>query len=146
MEMPGEKAPGPDGYIGIFYKSVWELIKHDVLAAIIFFYCQHDHQLNLLNSSHIVLIPKHAEARTIGDYRPISISHSIAKLISKRMANRLAANLTGLISRSQSAFIKRRCIHDNFLYTQNLIKELHRKKKPTLFLKLDIAKAFDTVR
>ena len=30
--------------------------------------------------------------------------------------------------------------------TQNLLKELHRAKKPTLFLKLDIAKAFDTVR
>jgi len=47
---------------------------------------------------------------------------------------------------AQSAFIRRRSIHDNFLYTQNLIRELHRAGKPTLFLKLDIAKAFDTVR
>ena len=39
-----------------------------------------------------------------------------------------------------------RSFHDNFLYTQNLIRELHRAGKPTLFLKLDIAKAFDTVR
>jgi len=51
-----------------------------------------------------------------------------------------------LVSRAQSAFIKRRSIQDNFLYTQNIIRELHRAGKPTLFLKLDIAKAFDTVR
>jgi len=50
------------------------------------------------------------------------------------------------MSRAQSAFIKRRSVHDNFLYTQNIIRELHRAGKPTLFLKLDIAKAFDTVR
>lgn len=62
------------------------------------------------------------------------------------MANRLGAYLDSLVSRSQSAFIKKRSIHDNFLFTQNLIKELYRAKKPTLFLKLDIAKAFDTVR
>ena len=50
------------------------------------------------------------------------------------------------MSRAQSAFIKKRSIHDNFLYTQNLIKELHRAKIPSLVLKLDIAKAFDSVR
>ena len=62
------------------------------------------------------------------------------------MSVRLADELNQLVSRAQSAFIKRRSIHDNFLYTQNLIRDLHRAKKPTLFLKLDIAKAFDTVK
>ena len=33
-----------------------------------------------------------------------------------------------------------------FLYMQNLIRALHRAKKPTLFLTLDIAKAFDAVK
>lgn len=146
LAMPSEKAPGPDGYIGAFFKSCWDLIKQDVLAAITFFFNQHSQQLNLLNSGHIVMIPKHAEAKVIGDYRPISLTHSIAKLISKLLANRLAGCLEQIMSKSQSAFIKRRCIHDNFLFTQNLIRELQRSKKPTLFIKLDIAKAFDTVR
>jgi hypothetical protein len=51
-----------------------------------------------------------------------------------------------VVSRAQSAFIKRRSIQDNFLYTQNLVRALHRSKRPGLFLKLDIAKAFDSVR
>lgn len=58
MRMPGEKAPGPDGYIGVFYKTAWSVIKDDLLAAINLFFNQHAHQLNLLNSGHIVLIPK----------------------------------------------------------------------------------------
>ena len=62
------------------------------------------------------------------------------------LATRLAENLNSLVSQVQSDFIKRRSIHDNFLYTQNIIRELHRAGVPTLFLKLDIAKAFDTVR
>lgn len=62
------------------------------------------------------------------------------------MANRLAPFLNQLVSRSHSAFIKRRSIQDNFLYTQNLVKALHRAKQPALFMKLDIAKAFDSVR
>jgi hypothetical protein len=36
-------------------------------------------------------------------------------------------------------------IHDNFLYVQNLVKELHSARTPSLFLKLDISKAFDSV-
>jgi retron-type reverse transcriptase len=70
----------------------------------------------------------------------------VAKLFSKLLANRLAYELNELVSRAQSAFIKRPSIQDNFLYMQNLIRALHRSKQSALFLKLDIAKAFDNVR
>ncbi|WVZ87981.1 hypothetical protein U9M48_034550, partial [Paspalum notatum var. saurae] len=70
----------------------------------------------------------------------------IAKIISKLLANRLALCLDRLVSRSQSALIIKCSIHDNFLYTQNSVKELHRSRTPALFLKLDFAKAFDSVR
>jgi hypothetical protein len=93
-----------------------------------------------------VPLPKKEDAKVVGDFRPISLSHSIVKLISKMLAARLSSDLDLLVSRAQSAFIRKMSIQDNFLYTQNLIRELHRAGKPTLFLKLDIAKAFDTVR
>ncbi|KAM0847321.1 hypothetical protein ACQ4PT_055094 [Festuca glaucescens] len=50
-----------------------------------------------------------------------------------------------LVSPCQSAFISGRSIQDNFLYVQNLAKHYHQTKTSTLLLKLDIAKAFDTV-
>lgn len=71
--------------------------------------------------------------------------HSISKIFSKLLANRLASLLPSLVSKCQSAFVQKRCIHDNFLHVQNLIKELHRSSTPGLFLKLDISKAFDSV-
>jgi hypothetical protein len=40
---------------------------------------------------------------------------------------------------------RKRCIHDNFMFVQQVIKDLHSKKVPTLFIKLDISKAFDSV-
>ena len=41
--------------------------------------------------------------------------------------------------------MQKRSIHDNFMHVQNLIKDLHRRNIPGLFLKLDISKAFDSV-
>jgi hypothetical protein len=98
-----------------------------------------------LNTANIVLLPKKEEAIRIGDYRPISLVHSIAKIFSKILANRLAPRLPDLVSSFQSAFVKRRCIYDNFVLMQGLLKEFHRKKTSALFIKLDIAKAFDSV-
>jgi len=53
--------------------------------------------------------------------------------------------MNGLVLHAQNTFIKKRCIHDNFLYAQRVIQLLHRKKKPALFIKLDISKAFDSI-
>jgi hypothetical protein len=71
--------------------------------------------------------------------------HSVVKIFSKILANRLVPRLTEMVSSSQSTIVKKRCIHDNFVLVQSIIKELHRKKVPALFLKLHIAKAFDSV-
>lgn len=101
--------------------------------------------LNLLNSANIILIPKKTNAIKVSDYRPISLIHSIAKIFSKLLANRLAPFLDDIVSSCQSAFIKRRCIQDNFLYVQNTVQRLQKLKVPALFMKLDIQKAFDTI-
>ena len=61
------------------------------------------------------------------------------------MANRLAPLLDSMVTSNQSAFIRGRCLHDNFMLVQQTIKVLHRRKIASLFLKLDISKAFDSV-
>jgi hypothetical protein len=71
--------------------------------------------------------------------------HSMAKLLGKLLANRLAPLMDSMVSHCQNAFIRGRSIHDNFHYIQGAIKHFHQAKTSMLFIKLDIAKAFNSV-
>lgn len=65
--------------------------------------------------------------------------------MAKMMALRLTPELKHLIDVNQSAFVKERSIHDNFKFVQASAKMFKQRKMPKLLLKLDIAKAFDTL-
>lgn len=77
----------------------------------------------------------------VKDYRPISLIHSFAKLVGKVLANRLAPLLPSIVSINQSAFVRGRNIHDNFIVVQQMVKALHKKKEAHVLLKLDTSKA-----
>lgn len=100
---------------------------------------------HLLNAAHITLLPKADDATKVKDFRPISLMHSVEKILFKLLANRLAPIPKQLIPCSQSAFIKSRSIQDNFLFVKNAVQLLHKSKQPSLLLKLDIAGAFDCI-
>jgi hypothetical protein len=91
------------------------------------------------------LLKKKNDASLISDYRPISLVHSFAKLLTKVLAKRLAPKLDSLVHQNQSAFIKGHVIHDNFKAVDLTAKCLHRIKVSCALAKIDIAKAFDTV-
>ena len=116
------------------------------MAAINHFSNLHATNLHWLNSSNIALIPKKDGAEDISNFRPISLIHVVAKLLAKMMATRLSVHMNDLVSPAQSAFINKRSIHDNFTYVRNLARRLHSNKTPMLLFKLDIKKAFDSVR
>lgn len=135
--LPADKAPGPDGYTGRFYKSCWQIIKPDLMAAILTLQQGDAGKLSLLNSAYLTLIPQKEEAIQPKEFRPISLGHSFAELVTKILTNRLAPLLKELVATNQSAFVQGRCIHDNYMLVQQTIKLLHRKKVPSIFLKLD---------
>jgi hypothetical protein len=95
-------------------------------------------------TTYVTLLPKKNVAE-VKDFRPISLVHSIAKLITKLLANRLASKLHCIVSPKQSAFIKGRFIQDNFLLVQQTTRLPHQQKRPRLLLKLDITNVFDSV-
>jgi hypothetical protein len=144
-QMPADKVPSPDGFTGAFFKKCWPTMKEDVLCAINSFNNLHVTNLQWLNSANIVLLPKKVGAEEISEYRPISLIHAIAKIITKMIALCLAPLMNDLVSNGQSAFIKKKIIHDNFMYVRNLARRLHKSKIPSLLFKLDIRKAFDSV-
>jgi hypothetical protein len=98
-----------------------------------------------LNTAYITLLPKKGDAEQPKDFRPISLVHSIAKLITKVLANWLVGPLNQLVSPNQSAFIKGHFIQDNFMLLQQTTRFLHQQKQPHLVLKLDITKALNSV-
>jgi hypothetical protein len=79
------------------------------------------------------------------DYHPISLIHIVGKLISKVLDNKLGPKLVDLVHPSQSAFIKNKFIQDNFRFVHASTKLLHARKHPSLLIKEDITRAFDSV-
>lgn len=143
--MPNEKAPGPDGFTTDFYKKCWPIIKQDILNAFHSIYIHHCGALEHINGAQVIPIPKTDVASEPKDFRPISLIHSFAKLFTKVLAIRMSDHIDKLIAPAQSAFIKKRCIQDNYFYVRGLARHYHRTRTPACLIKLDISKAFDTV-
>jgi mannosylglycoprotein endo-beta-mannosidase len=118
-DMPSDKAPGPDGFNGKFFKACWDIIKLDIMAVVQHFSNLHTNHLHWLNTANIVLLPKKDGAEEITDFRPISLIHGFAKIVAKVLSRRLAPRMNDIVSHSQSAFIKSRSIHDNFMFVHN---------------------------
>jgi mannosylglycoprotein endo-beta-mannosidase len=144
-DMPPDRAPGPDGFIGLFYQKAWEVIRGDIMAGILKLGVGDGRGFGKLNRSLITLIPKRPDALEVGDFRPISLVHSFGKLFSKLLANRLRTRLGDLVSTNQSAFVKGRCLHDNFILVRQVTRQIYKRKVSGVFLKLDLSRAFDSL-
>lgn len=98
-----------------------------------------------LKENFICLLPKKELASKVKDFRPISLAHSIYKVLAKVLAERLKRVLPSTISINQSAFIEGRSILDPILIANESVEDYKARKKSGWLLKLDFEKAFDKV-
>ncbi|GJX56953.1 RNA-directed DNA polymerase, eukaryota [Tanacetum coccineum] len=98
------------------------------------------------NSSFVALIPKVTDAKFVKDYRPISLIGCVYKVVTKIMAKRLAMVINDIVSDTQSAFVANRHILDGPFILNEVLQWCKRKKKKSMFFKVDFAKAYDSVR
>lgn len=57
-DSPDDKAPGPDGFTGLFYKSCWDTIQGDIVAAVDQLYRMDGSSFDRVNLAFITLLPK----------------------------------------------------------------------------------------
>ena len=145
MDMPSDKAPGPDGFSGLFYKVCWDIISKDFMEIMFELHRSNFASFGRLNSSIITLLPKKECSLEVADFRPFNLIHGVAKIFAKVLAVCLAPLLLALVSKVQNALIGGRSMHENFKFVCNTAKVLHKRKTTVVLMKIDISKAFDTL-
>lgn len=93
----------------------------------------------------IVLIPKTTPALTPNAFRLVSLQNCPVKILTKILTTRLQNQVPKLIDIDQTGFINGRSISENFVYATELVQCFYKRKAPTLVVKLDFAKVFDSV-
>lgn len=142
--MGSYKAPRPDGYQAIFFKSAWNVTGHAVLEFV----------RKLMRGGEIpfgaaeaflVLIPKETKPSSMKGFRPLSLCNIVYKLVSKVIVSRLKGAWSSLISPYQASFISGRQALDNMVLRQEFVHSMRHTKarKGSVIIKLDLEKAYD---
>lgn len=79
FNLGGSKAPGPDGFSGMFFHNFWDVVGKDVCMAVKSF-ASSAFLLKELNQTNVVSIPKIPVPDEISQFRPISLYNFIYKI------------------------------------------------------------------
>lgn len=145
FSLNNDSAPGPDGFGSCFYQIYWDIVKEDVIKAVLQFF-NTGWILPNFNANTLILIPKTQNADSMDQFRPIAMANFKFKIISKILADRLAQIMPNIVSQEQRGFIQGRNIKDCVCLASEAINMLDQKSfGGNLAFKVDISKAFDTL-
>lgn len=102
-----------------FHKLFWDDTKHDLIR-LVEKVANGMVQLNKINYSLLVLIPKKDTPFSIVDYTSVTLLNSSFKIMSKMLANQLVHILRDLLSDYQSGFIAKRLILEGISLAQEV--------------------------
>lgn len=95
---------GMDGYLALIYKKYWHIVGEEISH-----YClkvlNGRKEVEDINSTSIVLIPKVNDPNSMSQFRPISVCKVVYKFISKVVINRFRTVLDNCIDEAQAAFV-----------------------------------------
>lgn len=123
--MDRQSAPGPDGFGPSFYRAAWHTVKPKLMAFMHSFH-RGDAQLERINRSYMVLIPKTPGATKVDAFRPICLQNCSIKILAKTLTRRLQMEIGELIDLNQTGFLKGRSIADIFVYAAEVVQACQR--------------------
>jgi hypothetical protein len=91
------------------------VVKGDFRAALDKLFTMCGRKFQGLDQALMILLAKRLDAAALGDYWSISLIHIFTKLVAKTLASRLDSRMESLVDRNHCTFIRKRCIHDNFI-------------------------------
>uniref|UniRef100_A0A803JA29 Reverse transcriptase domain-containing protein n=1 Tax=Xenopus tropicalis TaxID=8364 RepID=A0A803JA29_XENTR len=139
------KTPGPDGFPALYYKKFSHILIPHLTKMFNHLLTGDKFQAQTLMAS-IIPIPKpDTDLTECKNYRPISILNLDVKILAKVLANRLSVILPKLIQRDQVGFVRGRQATDAIRRLILLTAWANKTKTPSLLLKLDVKKAFDSL-
>ena len=87
------KASGPDGMFTIFFQKYWNIVGNDVICMVLNV-LNFNISVATINKTNITLVPKKKNPAKMTEFRPISLSNVVYKLISKVLASCLKTILS----------------------------------------------------
>ncbi|KAG7674213.1 hypothetical protein KSW81_006039 [Nannochloris sp. 'desiccata'] len=137
-------ASGPDGIPMKLYKRFKDQFA-PMLAAVFSAFGKLQRVPRRFLDSIITHIFKAGSRLKIGDHRPISLTNTEYRLLTRALAGRLGGVLQDVIDPAQTAFLRGRNIGDNAMLLQILPAWLNQQNRSGLIAFCDIRKAYDTV-
>ena len=109
------------------------------------------------NKAYITLIYKAGDKKMPGNYRPISVTNCLYRIMAKAVAERLQKKMKKIVGWQQTGFIKERDIRANIYFVEEVLRltremdqlpedtQIELKKFLTI-ISLDFRKAYDSVK
>lgn len=80
--LSADSSPGQDAFTGHFFLRCWDIIKDDLQDVVTGFF-KGDHIPRCMATTLLILIPKVPDPDNLSQFRPISLSHFISKMITR---------------------------------------------------------------
>jgi exonuclease III len=143
---PNGSAPGPDGITFEFYKR-FATILAPALARLYNESRKGGVFPLSFRQTHIILLPKRGELRSLANWRPISLSDCDIKILTRVLTYRMQRASRVCIHESQTGFIRGRSIFDNIHAVHLALQcgQLDPTRYSGAIMLLDQQKAYDRV-
>ena len=136
------KAPGEDGIIPDILKrcDIEDILLH--FANKLLINRKKPDQFTILN---LKPIPKSGNLSDTGNYRGISLTSLVAKLINKMLLNRLRPKIDPYLRYNQNGFRPGRSTITQVLALRRIIEGVKKYNLPSIMVFIDFSKAFDSI-